>query len=220
MPEPVVDQIRQQHWLVVDEERRITGCHCGFVADLDSDVDYGDSVLVHIIKATIEAVVSSVPAGPVEGSPLADQLADAHGHWCEVADDLAARLSAAEDEVARVRAEERQRLLAEVVARRDAAAALGQDEQWSRYAHAETVLTEIEGEVLAAGSAVPVATPERPWCAVTGKECDCPGRGYECKLNKPVAIPTEPAQMRCQLPVTHAGECDLVPAPAEQDGQR
>lgn len=42
---------RDGHWLVFDDERRVTGCHCGFEADMDSDCGWGDSVVDHIWNA-------------------------------------------------------------------------------------------------------------------------------------------------------------------------
>lgn len=38
------------HWLIVDDDRRVTGCHCGFPA-AESDEGYGDSVVGHLYRA-------------------------------------------------------------------------------------------------------------------------------------------------------------------------
>jgi hypothetical protein len=40
----------QRHWLVVQPSGAVSGCHCGFTAELD-DCGYGDSVLAHILDA-------------------------------------------------------------------------------------------------------------------------------------------------------------------------
>lgn len=37
------------HWLRFNEQREITGCHCGFVADAESDCGWGDSVVDHLL---------------------------------------------------------------------------------------------------------------------------------------------------------------------------
>lgn len=42
---------RNGHWLVFNDERHVTGCHCGFEADVDSDCGWGDSVVDHIYNA-------------------------------------------------------------------------------------------------------------------------------------------------------------------------
>lgn len=44
-PQPVSD-----HWLMFDAARQVTGCHCGFEADMDSDCGYGDSVVDHLLS--------------------------------------------------------------------------------------------------------------------------------------------------------------------------
>lgn len=41
-------RLNSGHWLIFDRDRLITGCHCGFLADVESDAGYGDSVLDHI----------------------------------------------------------------------------------------------------------------------------------------------------------------------------
>jgi hypothetical protein len=38
------------HWLVFNDEREVSGCHCGFRADLDSDCGWGDSVVEHLLE--------------------------------------------------------------------------------------------------------------------------------------------------------------------------
>ncbi|HET6911500.1 MAG TPA: hypothetical protein VFH54_19405 [Mycobacteriales bacterium] len=45
-------RVEDGHWLTFSDDRLIIGCHCGFVADMESDAGYGDSVLDHF-----EAVV-------------------------------------------------------------------------------------------------------------------------------------------------------------------
>lgn len=42
------------HWLIVDDDRRILRCRCGFVA-FDEDNGYGDSVVDHLIGVGREA---------------------------------------------------------------------------------------------------------------------------------------------------------------------
>lgn len=41
---------RLDHWLVFNGKREVVGCHCGFVADLDSDCGWGDSVVTHLLE--------------------------------------------------------------------------------------------------------------------------------------------------------------------------
>lgn len=50
-----------QHWLVFDLSIEtpspwITGCQCGFVADVDSDMGFGDSVVDHLLSVAAERV--------------------------------------------------------------------------------------------------------------------------------------------------------------------
>lgn len=37
------------HWLIFNSARQITGCACGFAADVDADYGYGDSVVDHLL---------------------------------------------------------------------------------------------------------------------------------------------------------------------------
>ena len=38
---------QQGHWLVLTNGV-VTGCHCGFYADMDADHGFGDSVIAHV----------------------------------------------------------------------------------------------------------------------------------------------------------------------------
>lgn len=40
----------QGHWLVRDDDGQIVGCHCGFEADREADLGYGDSVVEHLVE--------------------------------------------------------------------------------------------------------------------------------------------------------------------------
>jgi hypothetical protein len=43
------DPAPSPHWLIFDAARQITGCACGFPADLDEDCGWGDSVVDHLL---------------------------------------------------------------------------------------------------------------------------------------------------------------------------
>jgi hypothetical protein len=79
------------HWLVFDNERRVTGCHCGFEADVDSDCGWGDSVVDHIYAAGRVSERARL-AGEVEALARVDALAD---EWQTELDTGAIRDSAA-----------------------------------------------------------------------------------------------------------------------------
>jgi hypothetical protein len=38
------------HWLIFNAARAITGCACGFEADIDGDCGFGDSVVDHLLE--------------------------------------------------------------------------------------------------------------------------------------------------------------------------
>ena len=38
------------HWLLFNAAREITGCHCGYQADMESDLGWGDSVVDHLLE--------------------------------------------------------------------------------------------------------------------------------------------------------------------------
>jgi hypothetical protein len=47
---------REGHWLLFDmidhgrlQQRVVSGCHCGFKADVEADCGWGDSVVEHLI---------------------------------------------------------------------------------------------------------------------------------------------------------------------------
>jgi hypothetical protein len=56
--------LRAKHWLVFNEiGTGLTGCHCGFPADYDSDCGYGDSIVAHLLSVGLDqhaAVVREV----------------------------------------------------------------------------------------------------------------------------------------------------------------
>lgn len=37
------------HWLKFDDQRRVTGCQCGFTSDLEQTCGWGDDVVAHLI---------------------------------------------------------------------------------------------------------------------------------------------------------------------------
>lgn len=55
----------EQHWLVFDKGRQVTGCHCGFRANIDSDRGYGDSVVAHLQQMARDEAVEAFLAAPV-----------------------------------------------------------------------------------------------------------------------------------------------------------
>lgn len=52
----------REHWLIFDDERRVTGCHCGFQADMDADCGWGDSVVEHLMTTAITARLAEAEA--------------------------------------------------------------------------------------------------------------------------------------------------------------
>lgn len=49
------------HWLLMGQNRYITGCNCGFHAD-EADAGYGDSVIRHIEAAVREQIAADIEA--------------------------------------------------------------------------------------------------------------------------------------------------------------
>jgi len=46
-----IDDLNSKHWLKWNTiARTITGCQCGFRADVDSDCGFGDSVVAHLLE--------------------------------------------------------------------------------------------------------------------------------------------------------------------------
>ena len=45
----VEEQQESPHWLLFDKARQVTGCACGFRADMEEDCGYGDSVVDHLL---------------------------------------------------------------------------------------------------------------------------------------------------------------------------
>ncbi|WP_026931196.1 hypothetical protein [Glycomyces tenuis] len=43
------NQVSDSHWLKFNADCQVTGCQCGFRADLDSDCEFGDSVVAHLL---------------------------------------------------------------------------------------------------------------------------------------------------------------------------
>lgn len=57
-------QASKDHWLKWDTiARTITGCQCGFKADMDSDCGFGDSVVAHLIEVGSIVAAEPVPEG-------------------------------------------------------------------------------------------------------------------------------------------------------------
>ncbi len=54
--------VRHEHWLMMDAERRVTGCVCGYVASED-DCGYGDGTVMHIVAAAYPAIARAVAIG-------------------------------------------------------------------------------------------------------------------------------------------------------------
>ena len=50
-PPVLVDAAESPHWLIFNSARQVTGCACGFAADVDSDCGFGDSVVDHLLAA-------------------------------------------------------------------------------------------------------------------------------------------------------------------------
>jgi hypothetical protein len=46
--------VHDEHWLRMDDERQIVGCHCGFMAN-ENDCGYGDSVLKHVVTKALDS---------------------------------------------------------------------------------------------------------------------------------------------------------------------
>jgi hypothetical protein len=58
----VVQEVREvpQHWLIFNVRREVTGCACGFQADVEQDFGYGDSVVDHLLGISATEAVGSV----------------------------------------------------------------------------------------------------------------------------------------------------------------
>jgi hypothetical protein len=70
----------EQHWLIFDNERHVTGCHCGFPADPGDD-GYGDSIVMHLLTigaAALSAELAEAKAEARRESNRADQWMRAH----------------------------------------------------------------------------------------------------------------------------------------------
>lgn len=50
---PERETLTSTHWLVMDDERQITGCHCGLLAD-ESDCGYGDGIVKHMMELAFD----------------------------------------------------------------------------------------------------------------------------------------------------------------------
>lgn len=48
-PETPGEPTLSRHWLMMNDDREITGCMCGFPASPE-DAGYGDSILKHILE--------------------------------------------------------------------------------------------------------------------------------------------------------------------------
>lgn len=48
------DDLMAEHWLTF-VDGQVTGCHCGYPADQDSDCGYGDSVVRHLFDVALQA---------------------------------------------------------------------------------------------------------------------------------------------------------------------
>jgi hypothetical protein len=70
----------ERHWLIFDNERHVTGCHCGFPADPGDD-GYGDSIVMHLLTigpAALSAELAEAKAEARRESNRADQWMRAH----------------------------------------------------------------------------------------------------------------------------------------------
>ncbi len=56
--------VRHEHWLMMDAERRVTGCVCGYVASED-DCGYGDGTVMHIVAAAYPAIARAVATSAI-----------------------------------------------------------------------------------------------------------------------------------------------------------
>jgi hypothetical protein len=59
-------RIVDQHRLKFNDERLITGCQCGFVADHDDD-GYGDSVVEHLVELGLQANLANLELDEIRG---------------------------------------------------------------------------------------------------------------------------------------------------------
>lgn len=75
-PEP---DLTSAHWLKWDTiARTITGCQCGFAADIDSDCGFGDSVVLHLLEVGAEA--ASIERGREIAEQMMDRAEARHRH--------------------------------------------------------------------------------------------------------------------------------------------
>lgn len=90
----LIGRVLKEHWLVMDGDRAIAGCHCGFVAETDSDCGYGDSVLKHfagmVIASARKAVAAEIRAAMPESARHTPRqtwvgMCDAYRHSADIA---------------------------------------------------------------------------------------------------------------------------------------
>lgn len=55
----------ERHWLIFDNERHVTGCHCGFPADPGDD-GYGDSIVMHLLTIGAAALSAELAEAKAE----------------------------------------------------------------------------------------------------------------------------------------------------------
>lgn len=59
----------ERHWLIFDNERHVTGCHCGFPADPGDD-GYGDSIVMHLLTIGAAALSAELAEAKAESERL------------------------------------------------------------------------------------------------------------------------------------------------------